>query len=278
MPDEDSPVAVSIDTIHVDQAVVSAAPRKSTRQTLIELTPLLSVLITAAALVTTSVLQLWQTHSIAAQKVDEEWRTALAKISDDQDALVGTLEMQSFLDEERYRLRAGSIIAVKLPRISDKDEFDAAFAEMPNHIDNTNQVQLINIAKSLSNDLRDAYTTVMKTEPPGNLSDSSFEHFLVSPEDFISDGKRLDQLQSATWKLDSTTRGLQKIWTRKGMTTHLTPEKMDLSEIVFYGAEKPIDFTGVSFRGANLDHSEFVGRCIVKAPEADKINHCESGS
>jgi hypothetical protein len=278
MSSEESTVAVSVGNIHVDKAVVSTQPPMSNRETLLKLTPLLSVLITGIALITSSGLQVWQTHSDSTQKTEEDWRAALDKVADQEDPLVGSLEMQSFMTNPKYRDRSGSIIAVKLPKIPDAEEFDAAFAVMPDRIDKTNQDVLIHVARSISQDLQDHYNDDLKLLPEGQRTGKTLSGFLLNPDDFDLTATELNYVLTQTWKLDSTIRGLQRVWTRKDADSAVSPEGEDLSQIEFYGAgstlDKAINFTGVSFKDADLGNSAFLGNCIVTDPSAKAVSQC----
>jgi hypothetical protein len=278
MSDDDSSVAVSVGNIHVDKAVVTNQPPRSGRETLLKLTPLLSVLITGIALITSSGLQVWQTRSDSTQKTEEDWRAALDKVADQQDPLVGSLEMQSFMTNPKYRSRSGSIIAVKLPKIADAEEFDAAFAVMPDRIDKTNQDVLIHVARSISQDLQEHYNQDLKLLSTNKQAGKTFSAFILNPDDFDLDAKELTYVLTQTWKLDSTIRGLQRVWTRKDADTAVSPEGEDLSQIEFYGAgstvDKAINFTGVSFKNADLSNSAFLGNCIVTDPTAQAVAQC----
>jgi hypothetical protein len=274
MPEDDPKGTVNVGNIHVDKAVVTNPRPKDERQAWLQMTPLLSVLITGIALITTSALQVWQTHTSALQKTDDDWRTALSKISDDQDPVVGSLEMETFLSVVKYRERAGTIIAVKVPKIADKEEFDAVFAVLPERTDKFNQLNLIAVARTITSNLQDQYVAIAKRLPEAQRASKTFADFVLAPESFPLEGKELDSILSETWKLDSTIHGLRTVWTRKSQTAPVSPENLDLSGIEFYGTGKGDDFTGISFKGADLSGSEFIGQCIVTDPDAQRFVHC----
>jgi hypothetical protein len=266
MPEDDATTTVNVGNIHVDRATVTN-PGPDRKQMLLQMTPLISLLITVVALVISSLWQVWQNRTTTSQKIDEDWRDSLEKISDDKDALISTLEMETFLKEPQYRARAEFVIGTKLPKIMDKDEYDAVFQDMRNRTILLNEMTLLTVSRSITSDLSSQYALLPKDKRDSN----TFAAFVLDPESAGVEGASLNEVLTNTWKLDSTIRKLQAVWKSSGVS-----QNADVSGIAFYGGGQPaIDFTGISFpANADFGGSDFIGECIVTDPALKSLNHC----
>jgi hypothetical protein len=270
MPEDDATTTVNVGNIHVDRATVTN-PGPDRKQMLLQMTPLISLLITVVALVISSLWQVWQNRTTTAQKIDEDWRDSLEKISDDKDALISTLEMETFLKEPQYRARAEFVIGTKLPKIADKDEYDAVFQDMRNRTILLNEMTLLTVSRAITSDLGSQYALL----PKDKRDSHTFAAFLLDPESAGMEGTQLNEVLTNTWKLDSTIRKLQAVWKTSGVS-----QNSDVSGIEFYGGSQPaIDFTGISFpSNADFGGSEFLGECIVTDPAVKSLNHCAAAT
>src|SRR5271170_1032152 len=116
MAQADTSPLVSAHKVDIDHVNVAATGKSNTAQTLNALTPLLTVLITAIGLVFTFCFQLLQNRTEALQKVDTDWRTAVASISvNGTAAATGAFEMQSFYKNPKYGGEAKTIAAIVIP-------------------------------------------------------------------------------------------------------------------------------------------------------------------
>jgi hypothetical protein len=275
---ESSPL-VDVRRVDIDHVNVTGTGRSSAAQTWIAITPLLTVLITAIGFVFTSCFQLIQARTAALQKVDSDWRDALAKVSTDENAAIGAFEMQSFLTDPRYGDQARSIAAAVLPSVSSHQEFDAAFFILVQKTNQANQHAIITVASNLSNQLRTLYDNAKRQLKPNQKKvDTSLENFVFHPEQFFSDeehSKSLKETNEVAWKLDSAIGGLNAIWHGSKTTPPLKPDdNTDLSGIIFYNAS-PRDFRGIDFTPASMTDAYFLGVCQVDASKLPSDVHQE---
>ena len=266
-PQPPAQTPIDVEQVNIENVTVTnpgPTEKRSAFHNWVSLTPLLSVLITGAALASTSAIQLWQNHTASTQKVDSDWRTSLEKVSlDEKEAAIGAFEMQSFFGSDKYGAQARSIASALLPNIVDEREFDAAFFVMLPWTDNKNQNDLVNVARSITNNLADLQEASRHLDPAHpQPADASFENFIQNPDQFFDPATHSDfikRAQTEAWKLESVSNGLSSLWTSSRLSSHIQPRGQDLSGIVFLGN----NFKGVDFRAASLDHSEFVGSCTV---------------
>jgi len=226
------------------------------------LTPLLTVLIAAVGAVVTICFQTVQAKMTSDEKEDAEWRAALDKVSaDENSAEIGVFEVQTFAQNPKYKNEARSIEAAMLPILADKYEFDAAFdLLLARTNDSTGQNDIIVIARTESNHLRDLYEIARKQRKGAARSPTaSLEDFVLHPEAYFTEDDQQDNLRRAlvdTWKLDTVTNGLSKMW-KPGNTNDLSPGEADLAGIIFLNR----GFDGVDFSHATMDDVYFVGSC-----------------
>ena len=259
---------VGVQKVDVENVNLSVPGKDSSAQKWIALTPLLSLLITALTLLSSSILQFYQGHSGSMQKEDSDWRSALEKVSLEQNsAAIGTFEMQSFLGTRRHRDQARSIATALMPNIVDKYEFDAAFFVLLEKTDQNNQNDILSIARSISNDLRELHQNATRANGCRLVNDCSLSMFVMQPEQFLDSETQANELRQAltdAWKLESVCSGLSSIWGTKGSRTSVEPKKSDLSGIIFLNN----DYSGVDFREASMQDTEFIGKCSV---DKDKL-------
>jgi hypothetical protein len=276
---ESSPL-VDVRQVEIDHVNVTGSDKSVAAQTWIALTPLLTVLITAVGIVFTLCFQIYQTRTLSLQKVDSDWRSALEKVSvDEQASAVGALEMQSFLSDPKYGNQARTIAAAILPSVASHQEFDAAFFTLVQSTNQTNQQVIIAIASNLSNKIRTLHETALKQlKDNPNPADKSLENFVLNPDKFFSDDEQSDylaQTYESTWKLDSAIGGLNSIWHGNKNTRPVNlDEDIDLSGVIFYNA-KPRDFREVDFTHASMNDVYFLGRCTFDPQKLPKGVHQE---
>jgi hypothetical protein len=275
---EPSPL-VDVHKVDIDHVNMTATNRSSAAQTWIALTPLLTVLITAIGLVFTFCFQLIQNRTASLEKIDSDWRAALAKVSVDKDtSAIGAFEMQSFLTDPRYGDQARSITAAVLPTVASHQEFDAAFFILVQKTNQTNQEAIITVANSLSNQLRNLYETAKRQKKDDPKRVDTLENFVLNPDQFFSDERQSDLLKETdetTWKLDSAIGGLNSIWRGGNATPPMKPDQnTDLSGIIFYNASSR-DFRGIDFTPAAMSDAYFLGPCEVDPGKLPKDVHLE---
>jgi hypothetical protein len=203
---------------------------------------------------------------------DSQWRSALEKISiDTQAAHIGALEMQSFFHSPRYRKQSRSVAASLLWRVDDRDLFDVVFFDLVEKTTERNQQELITLARAMGDRLQERYSIRMKALGTDSPQDSSFEHFLKSPEEFYDDDKEDQkkaelQVDVEEWELDSICHGLIEVW--KDPTFRAESSKRDLTGIAFYTTKG--DYKGVDFRGAEVRGTAFYGECNLDGAKFDR--------
>jgi hypothetical protein len=254
---------IGVQNVDVDHMNIAVREKTASSLNLTALTPLLSILIAGLTLLSTSLIQIYQSQRSAVQNEDTEWRNALEKISlDDEKAAIGTFEMQSFSEGERHKAQARSISAALMPNITDKYEFDAAFFVLLDKTDQSNQADVVAIARTLSNQLRSLYDTAVALKGCKGQPNCTFAEFVDEPGNFYENATQSDALQrslSDLWKLDSVSQGLSGIWHRRnGVDIH--PGQLDLGGIVFTDH----DFSNIDFSQAPLSEAEFLGNCPFK--------------
>jgi Tfp pilus assembly protein PilV len=260
MAQSDTSPLVSAQRVDIDHVNVAAPTKSSTAQTLNALTPLLTVLITAIGLVFTFCFQLVQNRTEALQKVDTDWRTAVASISVNENAAAtGAFEMQSFFKSAKYKDQAKTISAIVIPSIPDKSEFDAAFFELVRNADERNQGEIISIAKDVSDQIRDICNgyAVEKKKDDG-FCDQTIGDFVINPQNYFSEDTESDQIKKVlteSWKLDSANSGLSTLWQDR----QYKPGTAELSGIIFYNS----NLHGVDLTQTSLDGAVFIGTCTV---------------
>jgi len=260
MAQADTSPLVSAHKVDIDHVNVAATGKSNTAQTLNALTPLLTVLITAIGLVFTFCFQLLQNRTEALQKVDTDWRTAVGNISvNGNGAATGAFEMQSFFKDAKYGDQAKTIAAVVIPSVPDKSEFDAAFFELLSDTNAQNQGQIISIAKSISDQIKDMCNdyAVEKKKDDG-FCDRTIGDFVINPQNYFSEETQSDQIKQVlteTWKLDSADGGLSTLWQER----KFKPGTAELSGIIFYNN----NLQGVDLTQTSLDGAVFIGTCTV---------------
>lgn len=254
---------IGVQNVDVDHMNIAVRERTASSFNLAALTPLLSILIAALTLFSTSLIQIYQSRSSSAQKEDSDWRQALEKISlDENSAAIGTFEMQSFFEGERHKVQARSISAALMPNITDKYEFDAAFFVLLGQTNQNNQTDVVGIARTLSIQLRGLYDTAVILKGCKGSPDCTFVEFVHHPEKFYDNATQSDALQrtlSDLWKLESVGSGLHSIWVSKGNGASVHPGDLDLGGIVFLNN----DFSNIDFSKASMEEAEFIGKCPV---------------
>jgi len=255
---------IGVQNVDVDQMNIAVREKAPSSFNLASLTPLLSILIAGMTMLSTSMIQIYQSHNSSAQAEDSEWRQALVKISSEGEnsAAIGTFEMQSFLAGERHKAQARSIAAALMPNITDKYEFDAAFFVLLRQTDQTNQTDVVGIARTLSNHLHNLYDTAVANKGCKGSPDCTFVAFVRNPEKFYDNASQSESLRSTLsdlWRLDSVGSGLSTLWhsNQRGVSAH--PGDLDLSGIVFLNN----DFSNIDFSQASMDEAEFIGKCPV---------------
>jgi len=270
MAHADTSPLVSAQKVDIDHVNVAATGKSSTAQTLNALTPLLTVLITAIGLVFTfcyqlvqNRTQLEQNRAAALQKVDTDWRAAVASISVNEGAAAtGVFEMQSFFDDAKYGDQGRTIAALVIPVVPNRSEFDVAFFKLLTDTNEQNQVRIIAIAKSVSDQIRELCHDYAVENKKGNgFCDRTIGDFMINPQNYFSEEKESDQIKKVlieTWKLDSADHGLSTLWRER----KFKPGTAELSGIIFYNT----DLQGVDLRQASMDDVVFVGTCKVDPP------------
>jgi hypothetical protein len=274
--------AVNVD--HVNMPAGAGAAKSNAAQTWTALTPVLTILISTIAMLLTFFGQMAQVkqasmatkveaqqarESVAAaaqQKEDSDWRQAVEKVSiTGESSAITAYEMESFLSSPRYGGQARSIAVAASPVIADAFEFDSAFFVLLGQTNEGNQGDLLNVARSVSNHVRDLHRAAMVARPGRSVpKDGSLQHFVISPEDFFVEGKETDQLKEALlelWKLDSVSSGLSSLWLGGQKARVAKPQGADLAGILFLGH----DFRGLDFRSDDLTGTVFLGAMVDPA-------------
>jgi hypothetical protein len=259
---------VEVEKVAVDHINVGTV-RSDMAQTLLALTPLLTVLITAVGIVFTLCFQFYQTREQAFEKEDSDWRAALQKVSmDESSSAIGAFEMQSFLGTSKYHTQARSIAAAILPAVRNRYEFDVALGNLLDDTNAQNQTDIITVAYNLSNSIRASYAAaVRKATTPTQPVQITLQQFILDPETLLNDdtdSSQLDTAETQAWELDSVIHGLSSLWPRSGRRAHTgkglaLPKHADLQGIIFLNA----DVTGVDFTRAAMDGSYFIGTCVT---------------
>ncbi len=233
------------------------------------LTPLLAVFLTAATFGLSFFFQIQQSKKTATDEEDSQWRSAIEKayFSKSASRSGAVLEMQSFLTSPRYRAGARSVASTLLPEVEDTGVFDLVFFDLLSRTNEENQDEMVDLVRAISNRLWDVHQKAILESSVRGLRDSSFTSFLRRPDSFFdADDPRLREALAATWKLDSVSRGLADLWRQSVHTTGPSPRGQDLSGIAFLNG----DFTNVSFKGASINDTSFVGKCKVNRQDFDE--------
>jgi hypothetical protein len=272
---------IDVQAVNVDHVNLPSTPKSSAAQTWTALTPLLTILISTAAMLLTFFGQMAQVKqasvatkveaqqareavvAAAAQKEDSDWRTAVEKVSiTGESSAVTAYEMESFLSSPRYGSQARSIAVAASPVIADAFEFDSAFFVLLGQTTEGNQGDLLNVARSVSNQVRDLHSAAIRARPGRAVpKDASLRHFVASPEDFFQEGTETEQLKEALlelWKLDSVSSGLSSLWLGAQRAKVAKPQGADLAGILFLGH----DFRGLDFRADDLTGAVFLGAAV----------------
>ena len=259
MEDAKTSVALSVDHLKVDRVSIWNSDRTGT---LVKLAPLITAFVTAVALLVSTATNAWLSEAGMVERNNTAWRNALEKVSmEDKQAVVGTLEMQTFFGDKEYGKQARAIAAVLLPRVSDPSAFDTALYQMRNGSRSLNELHYATMARTITSSLHNLYVLAKGSRTADQLPpDSSFENFVQHPEAFVqgtAEADWLERAQGETWKLDSVSNILSDSW--KQSNTHAIASSMDLSGIIFSGH----DFSGIDFRAVDMEGSSFVGSCKV---------------
>jgi hypothetical protein len=252
---------IGVQNVDVDHMNIAVRERAASSFNLAALTPLLSILIAALTLFSTSLIQIYQSRSSSAEKEDSDWRAALEKI-EDRSAAIGTFEMQSFFEGERHKVQARSLSAALMPNITDKYEFDAAFFALLVRTNQDNQADVVGIARTLSIELHGLYDAAVVLKGCKGSPDCTFVEFVRHPEKFYDNASQSDALRntlSDLWRLDSVGSGLRSMWVSKGDGAGVRPGDLDLGGIVFLNN----DFSNIDFSKASMEEAEFIGKCPV---------------
>lgn len=273
---------VDVQKVNIDHVNVAASTRSSSAQTWVAITPLLTVLITAIGIVFTLCFQIYQTREESIQKEDSDWRAALEKVTvDESTSAIGAFEMQSFLQNSRYHGEARSIASAVLPTVTNRYEFDAAFASLLADTTKDNQRDVILIASNLSNQVRNLYSLAQE-QPAGDdaaLQNMTLEEFVLDPSQFLADdtqSEALDKALTEIWELDTAIHGLSSLWLPSGGKRLAVPKDTDLAGIIFLNG----NFDGVDFSGAVMYDTYFIGHCHVETAKfpvrSPPLRECKS--
>jgi len=229
--------------------------------------PALAFLVTAVTLFS----QMHQNDVSAQKDEDSQWRASLDKVDyQDPGATIAALKLESFLTSKRYAGQARTLTASLLPLIENVNVYDQLLysLQITTHQNGklSNEQDLIDIARSVSNRVRGNYKDAMRLHPAMNADDPQiFSMFVRAPDKFLNQtdsdqSKLLNKTLANLWKMDSVTERLVLLWREGPGRNGVSVENQDLSGISFIAVDK-LDLSGVDFSKADLTDSYFYGQC-----------------
>jgi hypothetical protein len=197
--------------------------------------PLLTILVAAISFLGGIVFNALSAGQKAAEDKVEQWRLALEKVSlDEADLLTTAYLMDSFSAQSEYHDQARAIEADALTRTNDPPKFDLMFAIMMRHTSNDDEYDMVRMAQQLSIELKGLHNAAPSSN---NLT---FTDFLMHPERAYSVGSvSYTRTLVLLWELDSISQGFECSWTGSKPCTPLSPEKLNLHEVLFFNHPLP---------------------------------------
>jgi hypothetical protein len=217
------------------------------------LTPVLSVLITALALVFQAQQFKKTSETQARQSEDEKWRESMKAVSlaDPKSSMVGALAMQTFFRSERYSPQSQMIAAALLPNVNNVTGFDEVFDELVRSVDKDRQYLITGIGSMLLMAAREEHHLTVPTLVNPSETPPFLEHDVTSIDpnpDFTRGGETMRDKVLA-WELDSVSQGLSRLW----LTRKFSPDKYLVSIVI-----ENASFAGIDFSNRNLERSVFL--------------------
>lgn len=227
------------------------------------LAPAMAAVITGLTFGITFVYQYKQAEIAAERSEESQWRAALQKVnaSDPAEAEAGTLAMVSFFPTQ-YADQSRSIATALCPSIRDERVFDFVVWQLYQKTDQNNQYDLLDIARSISTQLRSIYNDL----PSADRNAQTLAEFLKGPPEssvanpVVPSGTQRE-VERREWELDTVTHYLYSLWTG---SKPLDVSSLDVSGIIFWNDE-PRAFDRIS----NFDKTKmsqttaFFGKCSL---------------
>ncbi len=252
------------------------------------LTPVLALLITAAALVFQTMQfrktisfqanQFAQTSALEAVKnEDAKWQELMKSVSfkDPKSALVGALSMQAFFESDRYGKQSRSIAVALLPEINNVNAFDEIFAQIIHHSREDNENDLVSISVMLSMSARQIHGT-QATAMPDREPIPPFLQFDVAAIDpnpeYKNEGKSMEDKVIA-WELETVSHGLSNLWEDDHLPMDKALRSVTLEHASFQGLDfanadlarsilYQANFKNAIFHGADLSNASLRNVCL----------------
>jgi hypothetical protein len=199
----------------------------------------------------------------------QEWREALSTINPNgPNQLQDALRIQSFEQYSDYRVEAREVEAGILPRMVDPELFDHVYFLMQNGSRQGEVVQLEQIDRALSREIRSLMSFADFSAEELKLSPNQrLQRLLLNPAEYLSDERLTNRADTVIYELDSVSGGLHCVFKQDRVgCPSLRPTGEEAAEMILVNH----DFSGV-FRGPGNQPSLFK-TCSVQTVHAADMN------